>query len=125
IYSLPNKRELLTTIERFGEKSIENMLNGIEASKSKPFEKVLFSLGIRHVGDTIAKKLATHFKNIDNMTVASIEEIAAVQDIGERIALSVFDYLHNSKHQQELSKLKEAGLQFSSIETEQVFAGDS
>lgn len=125
IYTLPDKREHLKTIERFGEKSIENMLTGIEESKNKPFEKVLFALGIRHVGDTIAKKLAAHFKNIQSMSEATIEEIAAVQDIGGRIAMSVYDYLHNPNHQQELDKLKAAGLQFSIIEKERILAGDS
>src|SRR5690606_3964489 len=85
LYSLAERRDQLVNIERFGQKSIDNMLKGIEESKSKPFEKVLFALGIRHVGETVAKKLAFHFKSLDNIKSASIEEIASVQDIGIRI----------------------------------------
>jgi len=125
IYTLKEHIEELKQLERFGEKSIDNMLKGIEQSKAKPFEKVLFGLGIRHVGETIAKKLAQHFKNIDNLTTANIEEIAAVQDIGGRIAESVFDYLHNNEHIVEIEKLKTAGLNFAIEEIEVVMAGDS
>ncbi|MGO3195424.1 NAD-dependent DNA ligase LigA [Sphingobacterium sp. JB170] len=125
IYSLSEQREQLKKIERFGEKSIENMLTGIEESKSKPFEKVLFALGIRHVGDTTAKKLAAYFKNIQAMNDATIADIAAVPDVGERIAMSVFDYLHDPVHQLELEKLKAAGLQFAVVEQERILAGNS
>ncbi len=125
IYLLSSHREELKKIERFGDKSIENMLTGIEESKNKPFEKVLFALGIRHVGDTIAKKLTTYFRTIQAMSEATVEEIAAVPDVGGRIAMSVFDYLHNSAHQAELAKLNAAGLQFSIIEKERVLAGDN
>ncbi|PRD56287.1 NAD-dependent DNA ligase LigA [Sphingobacterium gobiense] len=123
IYSLKEHREELKSIERFGEKSIDNMLTGIENSKSKPFEKVLFALGIRHVGETIAKKLALHFKSLDNLVQASVEEIANVQDIGIRIAESVYNYLHSEQHLLEISKLKAAGLQFEIEEREIVLAG--
>ena len=112
IYQLDKQREQLMQLERFGEKSINNMLAGIAESKKKPFEKVLFALGIRHVGETIAKKLALHFKSLDNLALASVEEIANVQDIGERIAESVYEYLHDEAHLIELNKLKAAGLQF-------------
>ncbi|NGM63866.1 NAD-dependent DNA ligase LigA [Sphingobacterium sp. SGR-19] len=125
IYSLKEHREELKTLERFGEKSIENMLTGIENSKDKPFEKVLFALGIRHVGETIAKKLALHFKSLDNLAQASVEEIANVQDIGIRIAESVYHYLHDAKHILEINKLKAAGLQFEVEEREVVLAGNS
>lgn len=124
-YSLATRSDELKTIERFGEKSIENMLAGVEASKAKPFEKVLFALGIRHVGETIAKKLASHFKNIDAMAAASIEDIAAVDDIGERIAESVFTYLRDEHHIVEINKLKAAGLQFETEEVEMHIAGDN
>src|SRR5690606_34950683 len=99
-------------IDRFGEKSIENMLEGIELSKLKPFEKVLFSLGIRHIGETVAKKLAQHFKSIENLKIASLEEILSVPDIGVRIAESVHNYLNNVTHWQEIEKLKAYGLKF-------------
>lgn len=125
IYLLKQHREELKTLERFGEKSIENMLAGIESSKDKPFEKVLFALGIRHVGETIAKKLALHFKSLDNLAQASVEEIANVQDIGIRIAESVYNYLHNEQHILEINKLKAEGLQFEIEEHEVVMAGNN
>lgn len=125
IYSLKDHQEELKGLARFGEKSIDNMLTGIELSKEKPFEKVLFALGIRHVGETIAKKLAQHFKHIDQLIAASAEEMAAVQDIGGRIADSVYNYLHDPQHLMEIARLREAGLQFEIIEQEVQLAGNS
>jgi DNA ligase (NAD+) len=101
------------------------MLVGIELSKQKPFEKVLFALGIRHVGETVAKKLAQYFKSLDNMRMASVEELAAVPDIGIRIAESLFDYLRKENHQSELEKLRLEGLNFEIEEQEIIRAGDS
>ncbi|WP_293916715.1 MULTISPECIES: NAD-dependent DNA ligase LigA [unclassified Sphingobacterium] len=124
IYSLKEHEEDLQQLERFGQKSIDNMLKGIEKSKEKPFEKVLFALGIRHVGETIAKKLALYFKNIDALAQASVEEIASVQDIGGRIAESVHQYLNTPIHQQQIQKLKDYGLQFEIEEKEVVLAGN-
>src|SRR5690606_16724690 len=72
IYQLKDRRQELVGIARFGEKSIDNLLRGVEQSKEKPFEKVLFALGIRHVGETVAKKLAQHFRTLDNMKQASL-----------------------------------------------------
>ncbi|NGM71949.1 NAD-dependent DNA ligase LigA [Sphingobacterium sp. SGL-16] len=124
LYTLHEKRDLLVTIERFGQKSIDNMLKGIEESKSKPFEKVLFALGIRHVGETVAKKLALYFKNLENLKTATVEDIASVQDIGIRIAESLYAYLHNQDNLAELNKLQSYGLQFQIEEKEIVLAGD-
>lgn len=124
LYSLTAKRDQLVNIERFGQKSIDNMLKGIEESKSKPFEKVLFALGIRHVGETVAKKLAFHFKSLDNIKSASIEEIASVQDIGIRIAESLHTYLQDVDNVEELNKLQNYGLQFQIEEKEVILAGD-
>ncbi|MFD2556161.1 NAD-dependent DNA ligase LigA [Sphingobacterium tabacisoli] len=125
IYSLADKRDELVTIERFGQKSIDNMIAGIELSKSKPFEKVLFALGIRHVGETVAKKLALYFKSLEQLKQASIEEIASVQDIGIRIAESVHQYLSQPEHLEELEKLQAAGLQFEIEEKTVLLASDS
>lgn len=125
IYQLKNHREDLKTLERFGERSIENMLAGIEQSKEKPFEKVLFALGIRHVGETVAKKLAQHFKSIAQLSQATTEEIEAVPDMGGRIAQSVYDYLHNSIHQEQIEILQQEGLQFTLIEKEVILAGEN
>jgi DNA ligase (NAD+) len=112
IYDLHKRSDELKTIERFGEKSINNMLDGIEKSKQMPFEKVLFGLGIRYVGATVAKKLAVYFKNIDNLMAASFDELNAVEEIGERISRSIIEYFSDEKHHEEIEKLKERGLQF-------------
>ncbi|WP_294186242.1 NAD-dependent DNA ligase LigA [uncultured Sphingobacterium sp.] len=124
IYGLKDHQEDLQQLERFGQKSIENMLKGIEKSKEKPFEKVLFSLGIRHVGETIAKKLALHFKNIDALAKASAEEIESVQDIGRRIAESVREYLDNPIHQEQITALRNYGLNFEIKEKEIVLTSN-
>ncbi len=112
MYSLKDRQDQLVNIERFGQKSINNMLAGIEISKEKPFEKVLFALGIRHVGETVAKRLAYHYKNIDALRSASIEDIATVPDVGIRIAESVYAYFQEDKNNAEIAYLKDAGLQF-------------
>lgn len=111
IYTLKDKQPMLLLLDRFGQKSIENMINGIEKSKEKPFEKVLFALGIRYVGETVAKKLAQHFRNMDALAAASEEEIASVYEVGERIAQSVVEYFANDTHRQQIAALKEHGLQ--------------
>lgn len=112
IYELHLHSDELKQLGRFGEKSINNMLDGIEKSKQMPFEKVLFGLGIRYVGETVAKKLAAHFKSIDKLIIASYEELIAAEEIGERIALSIREYFDNPKHIAEIEKLKAQGLQF-------------
>ena len=112
IYNLKDHSDGLKKMDRFGEKSITNMLDGIDKSRLMPFDKVLFGLGIRYVGATVAKKLAVHFKNIDNLASASLEELTAAEEIGERIALSIMEYFANEDHKEEIAKLKEQGLQF-------------
>ncbi|WKK57057.1 NAD-dependent DNA ligase LigA [Sphingobacterium sp. BN32] len=124
LYALKDHQDKLVGLERFGQKSIDNMLAGLEASKQKPFEKVLFGLGIRHIGETVAKKLAQHFKNIDAIAAASAQEIESVPDIGFRIAESIHFYLNQPEHWEEIEKLKAAGLQFEIEEKEIVLAGD-
>ncbi|HTI61006.1 NAD-dependent DNA ligase LigA [Mucilaginibacter sp.] len=124
IYDLHTKADQLKTMERFGEKSINNMLDGIEKSKQQPFEKVLFGLGIRYVGATVAKKLATYFKSIDALMAASFDELNAVEEIGDRIAKSVIEYFDDPQHRAEIEKLKAQGLQFTAEEKEVVLASD-
>ena len=124
IYTLYSKAEELKQLDRFGEKSINNMLDGIEKSKQQPFEKVLFGLGIRYVGATVAKKLATYFKSIDNIIAASFDELNAVEEIGDRIAKSVIEYFDNAQHREEIEKLKALGLQFTAEEKEVVLASE-
>lgn len=98
-------------LERLGEKSAQNIIEGIEKSKNVPFERVLFALGIRYVGETVAKKLVNHFKTIENLENASIEELTTVDEIGIRIAESVVQYFENEQNKAMLGKLKTAGLQ--------------
>ncbi|TCC92216.1 NAD-dependent DNA ligase LigA [Pedobacter frigiditerrae] len=124
LYFLKEKADKLKTIERFGEKSIENMLKGIEDSKQMTFEKLLFGLGIRYVGETVAKKLARGLKNIDNLAKASIEELTAVDEIGGRIAESIQDYFSKPEHLQQIVLLKAAGLQFEVAENEVLLQSD-
>lgn len=100
-------------LERMAEKSAENLVNGVEASKKIPFERVLFALGIRYVGETVAKKLAKAYKNIDALMAASEEELTAVDEIGERIAQSVVQFFQNPANLEIVERLKSYGLQFS------------
>jgi DNA ligase (NAD+) len=95
------------------EKSAQNLIDGIEQSKKVPFERVLYALGIRHVGETTAKKLACYFKNIDALKSASKEQLLDVGDIGEVIAQSIKDYFSNPQNLTLIERLKQVGLQFS------------
>ena len=94
------------------------MLEGIESSKQIPFEKVLFALGIRFVGDTVAKKLARHFKTIDNIINASFESLIEVDEIGDRIAQSLINFFEKEENKEIIEKLKEKGLKFEVEELE-------
>jgi len=125
IYELHTHADELKQMDRFGERSITNMLAGIEKSKEKPFEKVLFGLGIRYVGETVARKLVAHFRTLERMQAASLEELTAVDEIGERIAQSLLEYLSGEVHQQELAKLQLQGLQFASEVKEVTLASES
>jgi DNA ligase (NAD+) len=112
LYILHEKEHELKQLDRFGEKSIDNMLEGIEKSKQMPFEKVLFGLGIRYVGETVAKKLAAHFRNIDSLINAGLEELRSAEEIGERIAESLLEYFREPRHMHQIEELKRHGLQF-------------
>lgn len=112
IYNLKNYRNELIQIERLGEKSVDNLLNSIEKSKEKPFDKVLFALGIRYVGAGVAKKLADHFKSIDALMKASAEEIEEVHEIGPSISNSIKRFFSDSNNIKLIERLKEAGLKF-------------
>jgi DNA ligase (NAD+) len=99
-------------LDRMADKSAQNLIDGVAASAQIPFERVLFALGIRYVGETVAKKLAYHFKTIEAIEAASFEELNAVNEIGAVIARSLRDWLDNPKHIDILARLKAAGLQF-------------
>ena len=100
-------------LEGFQSKSIQNILSSIEKSKQIPFRQVLFGLGIRHVGATIAEKLVLHFHSLENLMQASLEDLIAVPEIGDRIALSVLEYFAASENKDIIERLKRAGVQFS------------
>jgi len=99
-------------IVSFREKTVENMLAGIEQSKEISFERVLFAIGIRYVGETTAKKLARHFKNIDALASASKEDLKAVEDVGEQVAESIIQFFNSVENLENIVRLREAGVQF-------------
>jgi len=128
IYSL-QASEILR-LERFAEKSVNNLLEGIQASKSVPFERVLFALGIRFVGETVAKKLANHFGSLQAIRQASVEELLAAEEIGERIAQSIHAYFANPENLEVIARLQDAGLQMeidpsSKVQLSNTFEGKS
>ena len=109
LYNL--KIEQIIPLERMAEKSAENVIVGIEKSKEIPFEKVLFALGIRFVGETVSKKLAKHFKSIDALMTATFEALINVDEIGDRIAQSIIDFSSDMRNIQLINRLKAAGIQ--------------
>ena len=106
----------LLRLERWAEKSARNLMASLEESKQVPFERVLYGLGIRYVGETVAKRLASAFLNMEQLSKASLEELTAVDEIGERIAQSVIRYFADEKNQQLVNRLKEYGLQMAIAE---------
>ena len=106
-------------LERMGEKSAENIVNGIEKSKQVPYERVLFALGIRFVGETVAKKVARAFPSIDKLESATLDDLVHVDEIGEKIAQSILRYFHDERNQTFVTRLREAGLQMETSEEDQ------
>lgn len=110
IYSLKNHEQDLTRLEGYGDKSVTNLLNAIEDSKKNSLERLLFGLGIPHVGAKTAKILARKYKELDNLMVATEEELTTIPDIGEIIAKSVIEYFNDNHHRSVVEELKEIGL---------------
>ncbi|TDD77388.1 NAD-dependent DNA ligase LigA [Flavobacterium caseinilyticum] len=110
------KVEQILPLERMAQKSAENLVNGVANSKNIPFERVLFALGIRFVGETVAKKLAKHYKSIDALSQATLMDLILVDEIGERIAQSVLDFFENEENRNIIERLKKHGIQFEIIE---------
>jgi len=106
------KVEQILPLERMAQKSAENLVHGIERSKEIPFERVLFALGIRFVGETVAKKLAKHYKTIEALSQASLMDLILVDEIGERIAKSVLEFFENDENKIIIERLKNSGVQF-------------
>ena len=115
--------EQVLALDRVGEKTATNLIQGIAESKKQPFERVLFGLGIRYVGETVAKKLAAGMGNIDNLMAASAEQLIGIDEIGERIAESVVQYFSDPKHIMGIESMKTAGLIFTAIEKESLGDG--
>ena len=118
IYKLKEKRSELIQIERLGEKSIDNLLHAIEASKSQPFSKVLFALGIRYIGAGAAQKITDHFSSIDDIIAASEEEISAIHEIGPSISRSITQFFSDKNNIKLIEELRKSGLTFTSVKKE-------
>jgi DNA ligase (NAD+) len=110
------KVEQILPLERMAQKSAENLVNGVALSRNIPFERVLFALGIRYVGETVAKKLAKYYKNIDALRQASLMDLILVDEIGERIAQSVIDFFDNQENHIIVERLKNYGIQLEIVE---------
>ncbi len=121
LYSL--RKEDLLRLERFAEKSASNLIDSIDNSRDVPFERVLFALGIRYVGETVAKKLARHFSSVDRLRSADYEALVAADEVGERIAESIIQFFNDPKSRHLMDKLEFAGLQFS-MDPEQAKTGN-
>ncbi len=107
------KKEQVLALDRFAEKSADNLIKSIDKSKTVPFERVLFGLGIRFVGETVAKKIASEVADIEQLMRLSKEELLEIDEIGEKIADSIIAYFKEERHRELINRLKEAGLQFS------------
>ena len=109
-------KEKLIPLERMAEKSAQNIIDGIEKSKQIPFEKVLYGIGIKHVGETIAKKLVKNFNSIDTLRQASLEELMQIEDIGLKIAESIISFFQNEENKRILERLKSYGIQLERVD---------
>jgi DNA ligase (NAD+) len=114
--------EQLLPLDRMAQKSAENLVNGVEDSKKIPFERVLYALGIRFVGETVAKKLAKHYKNIDALRQATLLDLILVDEIGEKIAQSVIEFFENAENQNIVERLRSYGVQ---LEAREIFNPDA
>ncbi len=112
------KKDDLLKLEKVKDKSAQNMLDGIEQSKSQPFENVLFGIGIRFVGKTVAEKLARHFKTMTALSQASYEQLLEAPEVGEKIAQSVVEFFKDKENLREIARLEKSGLQFISTQKE-------
>lgn len=118
------KKEQLLGLERMAEKSAQNLVDGIEASKQVPFERVLYAIGIRHVGETTAKKIAKKVKSLDVLINATKEELLSIDEVGEIIAESISIFFADEKNREIITRLKNAGLKFELSEEQQLAGSD-
>jgi len=113
LYDLYKQKEALIELERWGEKSVQNLIDGIEQSKKKPYHRVLFSLGVRHVGAGVAQVLTENFPSIEELSKANQDELQNTYEIGPRIAESVVKFFSDNHHREIIERLRRAGLQLS------------
>lgn len=118
------KYEEVLSLDRMADKSAQNLIDGIKASTAIPYARVLFALGIRYVGETVAKKLASAFKTIEQLMAATYDDLLKVDEIGDRIALSITEYFSDPRHVEQIERLKAAGLQFENTEKEKEKVSD-
>ena len=109
--------EQLLTLDKWKEKSVSNFLKSLDESRKVPFHRLLFAIGIRHIGETTAKNIAQHFKTMDAIAAATKEELLAIEEVGEKLADSLISYFNNPQHMQMIHELKEFGLQMEQDET--------
>jgi DNA ligase (NAD+) len=105
------KKEDIATLDRFGERSAQNLIESLENSKQVPFTRVLYALGIRHVGETVAKILANHFGSIYALKQAGFDKLVSINEIGDIIAKSIIEYFSNDDNNQQINQLQKAGIQ--------------
>ena len=115
LYLLKDKKNELIALDRMAEKSVQNLLEGIEKSKNQPFERVLFALGIRYVGETVSKKIARALGSIDRLCNAIESDLVAIDEVGEKIAESIVEFFSKEKNRKLINRLKDYGLQMVSI----------
>lgn len=118
IYELHNRRDEITALERWGERSTENLLSGIEASKDRPLWRVLFGIGIKHVGSTVARLLAREFRSVEKVEAATQEELESINEIGPHIASSIVGFFQNEANRTLVRRLREAGVRMEDPERE-------
>ncbi len=118
IYTLHNHKEEITALERWGEKSTENLLQGIEQSKDRPLWRTLFGIGIKHVGSSVARILAREYRSVERLQVATTEELEAIHEIGPHIAASIVQFFADATNRRLIERLREAGLRLEDPEPE-------
>jgi DNA ligase (NAD+) len=117
------KQEQLVPLERLGEKSAANILNSIAHSKNIPYSRVLYALGIRHVGETVAKTLSKEFRSIDDLMSADEEKLTSIREIGPKIAGSIIIYFADQENQEIIERLRRFGIRFSESKTSDLKTG--
>ena len=120
IYKLENHRKDLITLEGYGNKSVANLLDAIDASKNNSLERLIFGLGIKHVGSKTAKVLARKYKTLDGLMNAGVDELVQIPDIGEVIAKSVFEYFHDNDNLEEINRLIKIGVNIEYLGSEAI-----